>query len=325
VTRALIGRDLTLPGIGFGGAVLGNLATETSDHDAHAALNAAWDGGIGYIDTAPHYGLGLSERRIGAWLGATRDSRSGAPVLSTKVGRLLEPVPGGARGWDDEGFAVPATHRRVRDYTADGVRRSLEASLERLGVDRVDVVLVHDPDDFWDEASRQAVPALVKLRDEGVVTAVGVGMNQAEMLTRFVRETDVDLVMLAGRFTLLDDTGLRDLLPEAERRGIGVLAAGVFNSGLLARDEPSATAHFDYRPVTAPVLARARRLAAICREHGTTLPAAALHYVLRHPAVITAVLGMGTSSEVRRNLAIRDVPPPPALWPALAAEGAGEF
>jgi D-threo-aldose 1-dehydrogenase len=317
--------DLTLTELGFGAAALGNLATETSPQDAHDALRAAWDGGIRYLDTAPHYGLGLSERRIGAWLAATRASRTEDPVLSTKVGRRLEPVPGTVHGPDDEGFAVAATHRRVRDYTADGVRRSLEASLERLGVDRVDVVLVHDPDDFWDQASTQAVPALVKLREEGVIGAVGVGMNQAGMLTRFVRETDIDVVMLAGRFTLLDGAGLGELLPEAARRGVGVLAAGVFNSGLLARDEPSASAHFDYRPVSAPMLRRARRLAGICREHGTTLPTAALHYVLRHPAVITAVLGMRSPAEVRRNLAIHEVPPPLQLWPALAAEGVRLF
>jgi len=319
--RALTHRDLTLTDLGFGGAALGNLATATSPQDAHGALSTAWDGGIRYIDTAPHYGLGLSERRIGAWLAATRGVRQEDPVLSTKVGRLLEPVPGSGHGPDEEGFAVEATHRRVRDYTGDGVRRSLEASLERLGVDRVDVVLVHDPDDFWDEASTQAVPALVRLRDQGVIGAVGVGMNQAGMLTRFVRESDVDVVMLAGRFTLLDTTGLGELLPEAGRRGIGVLAAGVFNSGVLALDDPSATAYFDYRPVSTQVLGRARRLAAICREHGTTLPAAALHYVLRHPAVITAVLGMRSPAEVQQNLALHGVPPPPELWPALAAVG----
>jgi len=230
-------------------------------------------------------------------------------------------LPGRPAGPDEEGFAVPAAYRRIRDYSADGVRRSLEASLARLGVDRVDIVLVHDPDDFWDAASRQAVPALVRMREEGVVGAVGVGMNHADMLTRFVRETDVDLVMLAGRFTLLDDTGLRVLLPEALRRGVGVLAAGVFNSGLLACDEPQPHAHFDYRPAPAHLLRRARLLAASCREHGSTLPAAAMHYVLRHPAVMSAVLGMRSPSEARRNVALYAAPPPPSLWEALRAEG----
>jgi D-threo-aldose 1-dehydrogenase len=311
---------MTFTELGFGGAVVGNLGGETTAREAEGALSAAWAGGVRYVDTAPHYGLGLSEHRIGSWL-ADRGPARPRPLLSTKVGRLLEPVAGSTVGQDEEGFAVPATHRRVRDYSADGVRRSLEASLARLGMDRVDIVLVHDPDDFWDAASKQAVPALARLREEGVIGAVGVGMNQADMLTRFVRETDIDLVMLAGRFTLLDDTGLRALLPEALRRGVGVLAAGVFNSGLLACDEPRPGAHFDYRPAPGHLVRRTRLLAARCREHGSTLPAAALHYVLRHPAVLTAVLGMRTSSEVRRNVALHAAPQPPSLWEALRAEG----
>ena len=319
-TRPLARAAMAFTEVGFGGAVIGNLTVETTEHDAAEALSAAWAGGIRYIDTAPHYGLGLSEKRVGAWLAARGPGRP-RPLLSTKVGRLLEPVPGAPTGRDAEGFAVPAAYRRVRDYSADGVRRSLEASLARLGVDRIDIVLIHDPDDFWDAASTQAVPALIRMREEGVVGAVGVGMNQAAMLTRFVRETDIDLVMPAGRFTLLDDTCLRELLPAALRRGVGVLAAGVFNSGLLARDEPPPDAHFDYRPAPAHLIRRARVLAATCREHGSTLPAAALHYVLRHPAVLTACLGMRTPSEARRNVALHAAPPPPSLWAALRAEG----
>ncbi|HET9517225.1 MAG TPA: aldo/keto reductase [Actinoplanes sp.] len=313
--------DLSFTELGFGGAELGNLATEMSDEQAWQALSAAWDAGIRYVDTAPHYGLGLSERRIGAWLAATRSSRQEPAVLSTKVGRALVPIGGAATGRDDEGFAVPATHRRVRDYSADGVRRSLEGSLERLGVDRIDVALVHDPEDHWQQASREAVPALVRLRDEGMIRAVGVGMNQAEMLTRFVRETDVDVVMLAGRLTLLDHTGLRELLPTAHRRGVGVLSAGVFNSGVLASEVPRHGATFDYRPAPAHLLQRARRFAAICREHGTTLPTAALHYALRHPAVLSAVIGMRSAAEAKQNFASYAAPPPASLWAALAAEG----
>jgi len=311
---------MTFTEVGFGGAAIGNLAVATTERDAADALSAAWAGGVRYVDTAPHYGLGLSEHRIGSWLANGRPGRS-RPLLSTKVGRLLEPVADAPTGRDAEGFAVRATHRRVRDYSADGVRRSLEASLVRLGVDRIDIALVHDPDDFWEEASTQALPALVRMREEGIVGAVGVGMNQADMLTRFVRETDVDLVMPAGRCTLLDPSGLKDLLPEALRRGVGVLAAGVFNSGLLACDEPQAHAHFDYRPAPPHLVQRARRLAALCREHGSTLPAAAMHYVLRHPAVVSAVLGMRSPSEARRNLALYADPPPPSLWGALRAEG----
>lgn len=309
--------DVRLTTLGFGGAPVGNLSGVVPDEVAAAALRASWDLGVRYVDTAPHYGLGLSERRIGsAYGGRPREEWT----LSTKVGRLLEPVPdtGAER---DSNFHVPADHRRVWDFSRDGVRRSLESSLERLGTDRVDVVLVHDPDDHWEAASREAVPALCELRDQGVIGAVGVGMNQSAMLTRFVQETDVDVVMCAGRYSLLEQPALADLLPTAGERGVGVLAAGVFNSGLLARDEPPVTATYDYQPAPEHVLQRARDLAAACREHGTTLPAAAVHLVLAHPAVVSVVLGMSTPEQVTRNAGLLDAAPPAELWPDLVARG----
>jgi D-threo-aldose 1-dehydrogenase len=309
--------DVRLTKLGFGGAPVGNLSSVVPDDVAAAALATSWDLGVRYVDTAPHYGLGLSERRIGsAYGGHPRDGWT----LSTKVGRLLEPVPGGATGRDTD-FHVPADRRRVWDFSRDGVLRSLESSLERLGTDRVDVVLVHDPDDHWQPASREAVPALCELRDEGVIGAVGVGMNQSAMLTRFVRETDVDVVMCAGRYSLLEQPALADLLPAAVERGVGVLAAGVFNSGLLAREEPPATATYDYQPVPDQVLRRARELADVCREHGSTLPAAAVHLVLAHPAVVSVVLGMSTPDQVTRNVALLDAAPPADLWPDLVSRG----
>lgn len=306
---------ISLSRLGFGGGPIGNLYAEVSDEDAARALDAAWRAGIRYFDTAPHYGLGLSERRMGEFL----RGRTGH-VVSTKVGRLLEPVDGGG---DDlaHAFAVPATHRRVWDFSADGVRRSLESSLERLGLDRVDVVYLHDPDEHWEQAVSQAVPALVRLREEGVVGAVGVGMNQWRMPARFVREADLDVVLLAGRYTLLDQSGA-PLLDLCAERGVGVVAAGVFNSGLLASPGAGAGAGagvtFDYRAAPAELVERARRMAGTCREYGVSLPQVALRFPLRHPAVVSVLLGMRTAEEVQANTA--EVEVPEELWAELGCD-----
>jgi D-threo-aldose 1-dehydrogenase len=292
-------RGIALTGLGFGGGSLGNLYRPTSDDDARAAVDAAWAGGVRYYDTAPHYGLGLSESRLGAVLA---DRPRDAYVLSTKVGRLLEPNPN-PTGSDlaAGGFDVVDTLRRRFDFSASGVRRSLESSLERLGVDRVDIAYVHDPDAYVDEAITEAIPELVRMRDEGVVGAVGVGMNQWQAPLRMVEETDLDVVMLAGRWTLLDRTGRR-LLDECARSGVAVVAAAPFNSGLLAVDEPADGAYFDYGPASPDILARARVLAGACRRHGITLPAAALQFPLRHPAVASVVCGMRTAEQVASTL-----------------------
>ncbi|MEV4048288.1 aldo/keto reductase, partial [Streptomyces sp. NPDC049744] len=223
-------RGPELTELGLGAAQLGNLFRETSDADAQGAVDAAWDSGVRYFDTAPHYGLGLSERRLGAAL--ARRPRAEYTV-STKVGRLLVPSPETAHRQDDGGFAVPASFRRVWDFSRDGILRSLEGSLTRLGLDHVDIVYLHDPDDHWRQASTTGVDTLVELRDQGVVKAVGAGMNQAAMLTEFVRRSDVDLVMVAGRHTLLDRSARDELLPLARKRGVGVVAAAGYNSGLL--------------------------------------------------------------------------------------------
>ena len=229
------GKDrIDVGGLSLGCSQLGNLYREVSDEDARATVDAGWELGVRYFDTAPHYGLGLSERRLGAALAArSRD----AYVLSTKVGRLLEPVDV-VEGLDGEGFVVPATHRRAWDFSRDGIRRSLSESLQRLGLDRVDIVYLHDPDDHWNEVLETGYPALAELRAEGAVAAVGAGMNQSPMLADLVRHADVDVVMLAGRYTLLEQDSLDDLLPVCEERGVAVVVAGVFNSGLLARSAP---------------------------------------------------------------------------------------
>lgn len=318
-TRTVAG-DISLTALGLGAAQLGNLYRPTTDEDAAATVQAAWDAGIRYFDTAPHYGLGLSERRLGALLAGRPRSEY---VLSTKVGRLLVPSPetAGRRDLPDGGFDVPADVRRVWDFSRDGVRRSLDDSLERLGVDRVDVVYVHDPDEHGEQALREAVPALVELREQGVVGAVGVGMNQSAMLARFVRECDVDVVMLAGRYTLLEQGALVDLLPRAVRRGVGVVVAGVYNSGLLARPRPPADATYDYLAAPSALVERAGALARVCERHRVTLPQAALAFVALHPAVVATVVGARTARQVTDARERVDAEVPAALWDELRARG----
>jgi D-threo-aldose 1-dehydrogenase len=308
--------------LSFGGAAIGNLFTAVSDEDAQATIDAAWEGGIRTFDTAPHYGLGLSERRLGA---ALRRRPRDEYVLCTKVGRLLEPAPysptqrSRAASRDDEGFDVPASHVRRFDYSADGVRRSLEASLRRLGLDRVDIALIHDPDDHGEQAFREAYPALEKLRAEGVVRAIGAGMNQAAMLTRFVTETDVDVVLVAGRYTLIDSSAADTLLPAALRRGVAVIAGGVFNSGLLAAPVPGVT--YDYEAAPAELVTRARALEEICARFGVPLRAAAARFPLFHPAIASVLVGARSGAEITDAVRLRALDIPAALWDALAAAG----
>jgi len=304
--------------LGFGASQGGNLYRARSDEEFAAAVDAAWDAGIRYFDTAPHYGIGLSERRLGA---ALRSRPRHEFVVSTKVGRVLVPSPDTAHLTDPEGFEVAADHRRVWDFSRDGVLRSLESSLARTGLDRIDVVYLHDPDEHWQQAAAEAVPALVELRDQGVIRAIGAGMNQSPMLARFVRETDIDLVMCAGRFTLLEQGALHDLLPAAAEHGVAVVIAGVYNSGLLARDRPSANATYNYQPAPVELLERATRIAQICQSYGTTLPEAALAYVRTHDAVTCTVVGMGSAAQVKETVRRAGVDVPAELWPALTSAG----
>ncbi|MFB7613604.1 aldo/keto reductase [Kitasatospora sp. NPDC056181] len=301
--------------LAFGAAGIGNLFTAVSDEQAEQAVHAAWEAGVRYFDTAPHYGLGLSERRLGDALSAMPRSEY---VLSTKVGRLLEPAdPGG----DDlaNGFAVPATHRRRWDFTAEGVRQSIEESLNRLDTDRIDIAYLHDPDDHADQALAEAYPELERLRAEGVLGAIGVGMNQADLLARFVRETDIDAVLLAGRYSLLDQRGLTELLPLAQQRGVGVVIGGVFNSGLLADPRPGAT--FDYTAAPADLVSRALDLKAVCARYGVPLRAAALRFPFGHPAVASVLVGTRSAAEVLDASAMLHEGVPDALWAELKERG----
>jgi len=313
--RRLGGSPVSVTEFSFGGAAIGNLFSEVTDDDARAAVDAAWDGGIRTFDTAPHYGLGLSERRLGA---ALRHRPRDEYVISTKVGRLLHPARP-PYGRDTEGFTVPADHVREFDFSADGMRRSLEASLTRLGMDRVDIALIHDPDDHGEQALREAYPALEKLREQGCVRVIGAGMNQAAMLTRFVIETDVDVVLVAGRYTLLDKSAADTLLPAALERGVAVIAAGVFNSGLLASPGPGTT--YDYQAAPDALVARAEHLERVCAGYGVPLRAAAARFPLTHPAVASVLIGARSAAEVTDALGLREVDIPAELWADLGAGG----
>jgi D-threo-aldose 1-dehydrogenase len=302
--------------LSFGAAGIGNLYTPVSDATARAAVQAAWEAGVRCFDTAPHYGLGQSEQRLGA---ALRDYPRESHTVSTKVGRILEPVK--RLDGDDlaNGFAVPASHRRRWDFTAAGVERSLADSLRRLGLDRIDIVYLHDPDEHAEQALREAYPALEKLRDQGVIGAIGVGMNQTAIPARFVRETDIDVVLLAGRYTLLDQSGLDDLLPAAEARGVSVVIGGVFNSGILA--DPHRDATFDYGAVPEDALTRALRIQVLCEKHGINLRSAALQFPFGHPAVSSVLIGARSPDEVRDAVEQAKRPIPLKLWSELHTAG----
>jgi len=315
--RALGRSGIEVGPYAFGVAPVANLGHEVAEEEAATALEAAWSAGVRYFDTAPHYGLGLGERRLGAFLATKpRDEF----VLSTKVGRVLVDNPLGVQQ-DDEGFDVRSPLVRRLDYSADGVRRSLDDSLERMGLDRIDVVFVHDPEEFYRESMEEAFPALDELRREGVIASYGAGMNQSAMLTNFVLNTDLDVVMCAGRYTLLEQGALDDLLPAASARGVSVIAAAVFNSGLLARDRPAPGATYDYAPASAEMLARVGAIADVCEANGVSLPAAALQFALGHPAVATVCTGARSAAQVRRNARLFDLPIPDSLWADLALAG----
>ncbi|WP_329359843.1 aldo/keto reductase [Streptomyces sp. NBC_01483] len=309
--------SVSLTELGFGASVIGNLYRVTPADDATAAVDTAWDAGIRYFDTAPHYGLGLSECRLGAALrGRPRDEY----VISSKVGRLLVPNEE-PRGVDTEGFVVRDDLRRQWDFSRDGVLRSIEDTLERTGLDRLDIVYLHDPDDHWRQATEEAMPTLADLRDQGVIGAIGAGMNQSAMLTRFLRETAADLVMLAGRYTLLDQSALDDVLPAAQDLGKSVVAVGVFNSGLLSLDRPAQGMKYDYQDAPPELVARALAIAEVCEAHGTTLPAAAMAFPHTHPSIINVTLGMRTPEQVGRNVELHDQHIPDGLWEALRTQG----
>ncbi|WP_194410204.1 aldo/keto reductase [Microbacterium cremeum] len=297
------------PSLGLGCAPIGNLYAPVSERAAEATVEEAYGRGIRFFDTAPHYGAGVSEVRLGrALAGVDRDTVS----IATKIGRRIV---------DTDGRTVPAGGTgadTVGDLSRDGVLRSLEGSLRRLDTDRVDLLYLHDPADV-DEALAGALPALIELRDEGVVRAVGVGMVHTKPLHRYVCEAPIDVVMPAGRLTLLDRSARGALVPAARQRGVGLVAAGVYNSGILV--DPRGAPYFDYRPAEPAVVARALELEAACERHGVRLSDAATRWPLREPAVDAVVIGARTEAEVAAFHDGFDTPIPDALWHELEPLG----
>ena len=327
--------------LGLGSAPLGGLFEEVADDEAHRVVETAWQAGIRFFDTAPLYGHGLAEQRLGAVL---RTKPRDEFVLATKVGRLLRagapPEPGQAYK------GVPAVNP-VYDFSYDGVMRSVEESLERLGLDRVDVLHIHDPDDHVDQALTGAYRALDRLRTEGTIKAVNQNLcfggvqsvythqsqetgcamrfgvflppqaKSARVPVRFAREADFDCFLLAGRYTLLDRAGAKELLPLCAERRISIVAGGVFNSGILANPRPGAT--FNYEAAPTALVRRAVRMQAICERHGVDLKAAAIQFPLRHPAVASVLTGCRSVGEVEENVHMFQAPIPSALWDELDA------
>ena len=324
--RRTLGRSsVSVTALSLGTAPLGNLFTSVTDTEATAVVEAAFDVGIGYLDTAPHYGVGLAEERLGRALADRRQEPGRSTfTLSTKVGRLLRPLHKDTdedknEVADPQGFVDTPTRARDWDFSADGIRRSIEDSLTRLGLDRIDVALLHDPDDHEQEVYEAGYAALADLRAQGVLGAIGAGMNQSAMLTSFVRDLDLDVVLCAGRFTLLDQSALDDLLPECERRGTSVVIGGVYNSGLLADPRPGA--RFDYAPASERLLHTAQSLAELCGRFGVPLKAAAVQFPFRQPTVASVLVGCRSAAEVRDNAAVFEHPIPEELWIEIAKSG----
>jgi D-threo-aldose 1-dehydrogenase len=298
----------------FGGAPIGGLFAPVSDAQAEGTLAAAWAAGIRAFDTAPHYGVGRSEQRIGRFLAGRPRAEF---VLSTKVGRRLVPADDDVEGV--ESFYGTPRLARVRDYSRDGALATLEDSMRRLGTDRVDIVLIHDADDHMEQALDGAYAALHQLRAEGAVAAIGVGMNHAPLVEWFVERADLDCVLMAGRYSLLDTAAARSAFPACQRRGVAVLSGGVFNSGILADPCPGAT--FEYAPAPAGLLQRAQRISAVCARHGVPIGAAAIRFVLRHPAVTAVAVGARTAAQISQDVTYLAAEVPEDLFTELAAEG----
>jgi D-threo-aldose 1-dehydrogenase len=312
--RVALGRtSLKVTRFGLGTAPLAGLFEAVPEDRALEVIERAWEAGIRHFDTAPLYGHGLAELRVGK---ALRDKPRDEFVLASKVGRLLRadapPEPG-------QSFRGTPAVNPVFDFSYDGVMRSVDESMERLQLERIDILHIHDPDDHYDEALRGAYRALDHLRSEGVITAVGAGMNQAEMLASFAREGNFDCFLLAGRYTLLDQVALKELLPLCVERGVAIIAAGVYNSGILA--DPKAGSHYNYSEAPEDLLERARRIRAVCDRHSVPLKAAAVQFPMAHPAVSCVVVGCRSVAQLDESIEMFEVSIPPALWQELKSDG----
>ena len=313
--KAEIGQSgLMVSRLGLGGAPLAGLFQGVSAEQASDTIERYLDHGLCFFDTAPLYGSGLSETRLGGVL--SRQDRDSF-VLASKVGRLLVPDPDRPNDlWSEDLPPLRATY----EYSYDGIMQSIEESLERLGLDRIDILHIHDPDDHYEEAMSGAHKALVKLRNEGVIKAFGAGMNQWEMLARFAREGDFDCFLLAGRYTLVDHSGLAELLPLCEERRISIIVGGPYNSGILAVGAVEG-ATFNYQPAPREIMERVSRIEAVCARHGVPLKAAALQFPLAHPAVAAIIPGGRSRDEVDENCLMVSHEVPPVFWDDLRTEG----
>jgi D-threo-aldose 1-dehydrogenase len=316
---------LKLPPIGFGTAPLGNLYRAVDDETAEATINAALEAGLLYADTAPYYGFGLAETRLGAAIAGNRDI-----VVSTKVGRVLEPLSTSAER-DRHGFVDAPLFEPVYDYSRDGILRSHEASLKRLGRDRVDILYVHDigrrvhgeaHDARMSELlDKGGFAALEELRDQGAVSAIGVGVNETAVCLELMERVSLDIILLAGRYTLLEQSPIDELFPRCAATGTALVLAGVYNSGILALGADAPAAHYDYDGVPEAIRQRTRVIERICAAHDVALPAAALQFVLAHPQAASVIVGLANPDEVRATMANIAVPIPDGLWNDLKTAG----
>lgn len=324
--KAPSGAEITFTELGFGAAPIGNLYKAITEDEAQATLSAAWKLGVRYFDTAPLYGLGLSETRLNHFL---RDKKRKDYIISTKVGRLLEVCAPEQRTGIGKFFNTPMRRERF-DYSYDGVMRSLESSLERLGLDAIDIVFVHDVDVFThgSVAARDVhvkslmaggYKALTKLRDEKVIKAFGAGVNEWQVCEILADAGDFDLFLLAGRYTLLEQEALKSFLPLCEERGIGIVLGGPYNSGILATG-PKPGAYYNYDPAPKVVLERVRKIEAVCKAHKVKLSEAALRFPLHHPAIVSVIPGAVTPKQVALNVKTASAKLPKALWRDLKAQ-----
>lgn len=313
--------------LGFGTSPLGNLFEEISEADARDTLEAAWETGIRYYDTAPLYGVGLSETRLNGFL---RGKKRSEYTLATKVGRMLSVCPPEQR-WGRELLRNTPSRDVTFDYSYDAVMRSLETSFERLGVDSIDILYVHNldmhahgsveaTDTRIDELMNSGYKALIELRDQGVVKAIGCGIDDWEPAQKLVERGDFDIILLAGRYTLLEQHALTSFLPLCQKRGVGIVIGGVYNSGILATG-PVDGANYDYAPAPAHIKERVAKIEAVCKRHGVKLVEAALKFPLMHPAVLCVLAGAQSVQQVKRNRAVFDTEIPRALWADLKSEG----
>jgi len=312
--------------LGLGTATLGNLYAPVTDADAHDTVKTAFDAGVRFIDTAPFYGHGWSEHRVGE---AMREYKRDDIVLSTKIGRLLKPKDPG-KGIGAGVFAAVLPFEPVFDYSYDGVMRSVDDSLQRLGTHRIDILLIHDVD-RWTHGSQEAsdrrmkevleggYKAMVKLRESGAVGAIGAGLNESDTCQKLAERSDLDCFLLAGRYTLLEQESLQTFLPLCVKRNIGIFLGGPYNTGILASGAVPG-AMYDYAPAKPEILERVRKLEAVCQRHKVTLASAALQFPLAHPAVASVIPGAKTAAEVKRNIATIEAPIPKDFWAKLKRE-----